>query len=84
MNYTHLIFVGHYCDFSDQPISDYTSYPCPAGYFCPTGTEYATQHGCPAGSYSSQTMLETDTDCTACDAGKYCLGSDSVVTGQYS
>jgi len=56
----------------DAPITDYTSYDCPLGYFCINGTEYSTQHGCPKGSYGTQINLEEESDCTPCDAGKYC------------
>ena len=75
--------LGYYCDFADRPLVDYTPYPCPIGYFCPNGTEYSTQFGCPAGTYNPYTMLEKEEDCTQCDAGKYCSGTGkSTVTGK--
>ena len=68
----HPCNAGYYCDFADAPLTDYTSYPCPQGHFCPNGTEYSTQYPCPAGTYGPGTMLEEEAQCTSCDAGKYC------------
>jgi hypothetical protein len=43
---------------------------CPAGSFCPEGTESAIP--CPQGTYSSSTGLASSDDCTPCPAGYYC------------
>ena len=69
---------GFYCSYGDRPVTDYTPYPCPMGYYCPNGTEYAQQHACPAGTYNPDTMLETESECTPCDAGKFCAGVAST------
>lgn len=53
---------------------DYTPYPCPEGHYCPNGTEWATQYGCPAGTYNPYTQLRMEDQCTPCDAGKFCSG----------
>ncbi|XP_071807027.1 uncharacterized protein, partial [Asterias amurensis] len=63
---------GYYCNVADAPISDYTLYPCPIGYYCPNGTEYSTQYGCPEGTFGNQTLLEREDQCYDCPAGKYC------------
>lgn len=73
---------GYYCDFGDQPISNYTEYLCPIGYYCPTGTEFATQYGCPAGTYSPYLQLTSAEECTFCPSGKYCYGSNETYTGK--
>ena len=73
---------GFYCDYADRPVTDYSPYPCPMGYYCPNGTEYAQQHACPAGTYNPDTMLEAENECTQCDAGKFCAGvANTVVDG---
>ena len=72
--------LGYFCDFANQPMTDYTPYPCPVGHYCPNGTEWATQHGCPAGTYNPSTKLENVTSCTQCDAGRYCSGLGKDVT----
>ncbi len=45
---------------------------CPAGYYCPLGTRYGTQHPCPQGTYSVATGLADVNQCTACGVGNYC------------
>ena len=78
-----LYFLGHYCAYSDQPINDYTLYPCPAGHYCTNATAWSTQHPCLAGSYSTSTHLEAADECTPCDPGKYCDDTTkTAVTGK--
>lgn len=78
------LFSGYYCNFADAPITDYTSYICPLGYYCPNGTEFSTQYGCPKGTYGTSTQLESASQCTACDAGKYCESVGmTTTTGMY-
>lgn len=73
---------GYYCNINDGPLTNYTQYPCPGGYFCPNGTKWSTQYGCPTGSYNPYTKLEREEQCTKCDAGKYCASvGQKVVTG---
>ena len=69
---------GFYCDFADRPLTDFSPYPCPMGYYCPNGTEFAQQYGCPPGTYNSGTNLEAEADCTPCDAGQFCDGFANV------
>ena len=53
---------------------------CPSGYYCPSGTEYATQFPCPAGTYSDSTGLTSDSQCLPCPAGKGCDPGTNVNT----
>ncbi|KAM8989363.1 uncharacterized protein PRD47_016786 [Ara ararauna] len=46
---------------------------CPAGHFCPSGTEYPVP--CPPGSLSSMVGLEAEGQCQPCPAGRYCSGA---------
>ena len=46
-----------------------TSVPCTAGYYCPSGTSSATEYACPAGRYSDATNLVSKEECTTTEAG---------------
>lgn len=52
-----------------QPNSECAG-PCPAGYFCPEGTELPVP--CPKDTYRDITGAEQDSDCFACPAGFLC------------
>ena len=43
---------------------------CPRGYYCPEGTKFSTQFGCPNGTYNDQEGLTTEDDCQYCPQGK--------------
>lgn len=43
-----------------------------SGYYCPSGTQYATQYRCPRGTFSNYTGLQTASDCQPCPGGYYC------------
>ena len=45
---------------------------CPAGFYCPNGTETKRQYPCPIGTYSNSTNLENQEDCRFCPPGYYC------------
>lgn len=45
---------------------------CPAGFYCPEGTQTSGENPCPIGTYSNTTALENSTQCTQCDPGYYC------------
>ncbi|CAH1797039.1 unnamed protein product, partial [Owenia fusiformis] len=74
---------GKYCDRNDA-ISEnqsgagapshgvVTPKDCPAGFYCPNGTETARANPCPVGTYSNTTMLENATECRLCPQGHYC------------
>jgi hypothetical protein len=56
---------------------------CPQGYFCPSGTGFAGEHPCPAGTYGPASVpggLRTsfETGCELCTNGSYCLSSATV------
>lgn len=48
---------------------------CPPGYFCPNGTGSDWQ-ACPPGTYSAVSGLTNERQCTPCDPGKVCRGSN--------
>ena len=50
---------------------------CPAGSYCPQGTQSPTP--CPEGTYSNTPELYNITQCTDCDPGQYC--NDTGKTG---
>ena len=71
---------GYYCSagantFTNPPVE------CPEGYYCPAGSLSGTTNPCPGGSYSSNTGLTANTECTACPAGSYCSAGSVAVTG---
>ena len=51
------------------------SFLCPAGNFCPYGTNASTLGKCPVGTYSNVMGLANSSQCLPCVAGMYCLGS---------
>ena len=40
------------------------------GSYCPEGSSVPT--ACPIGTYSNKTNIVAESDCTPCDAGKFC------------
>ena len=44
--------------------------PCPAGFYCPVGT--AEPEKCPPGTFSNETKLSSEEQCTNCTPGHYC------------
>ncbi|XP_070551431.1 multiple epidermal growth factor-like domains protein 6 [Ptychodera flava] len=63
-------------------MTDYSSYPCQLGFYCPNGTEFSTQYGCPNGTYGTATKLEDVSQCDQCPEGKFCRGTGlSSVSG---
>lgn len=62
-----------------------TAFPCNPGYYCPPGTEHATQYPCPAGSYNPLPTQDSILDCLMCPPGQYCEGQGlSEPTGNCS
>jgi hypothetical protein len=43
---------------------------CPAGFYCPIGSEKAT--ACPEGTYNNYTKEFSNSSCKNCPPGKYC------------
>jgi hypothetical protein len=58
-------------------MTETTSVPCGAGYYCPAGTSAATQYGCPAGRYSDSTTLTSKESCTLTEAGYTTVAASS-------
>lgn len=49
-------------------MEDTEAYECPAGYYCMEGTAESIQ--CRAGTFSNDTRLRNETDCTPCTPGR--------------
>ncbi len=58
----------HYCEEAAAEAVD-----CPAGFFCPEGTEFATEFPCPSGTYSNETRLAAASECPLCPPGRSVL-----------
>ncbi|XP_026534414.1 neurogenic locus notch homolog protein 4-like [Notechis scutatus] len=63
---------SYYCDSQKGPVSNYTLYPCPQGYYCPPGTQWSTQYSCPLGTFGAKPRLTSILECQNCPPGKYC------------
>ncbi|KAI4904543.1 hypothetical protein NFI96_029611 [Prochilodus magdalenae] len=57
---------------------------CFAGHYCPAGTMFATQHKCPAGTWSERSGLESESECRPCPRGWYCLAGVGAPSGRCS
>ena len=70
---------------SDDTFGVYVPALCPPGYYCPNGTEYGQQYPCPNGTFSNQSGLHSEYQCTNCTAGNFC-GSTGLTkpTGECS
>ena len=56
---------------------------CPAGFYCPNGTQTDRENPCPVGTYSNTTGLESLAECTDCPPGYYCDSENiTAPTGQ--
>ena len=66
--------VGYYC--LNQTVKPVV---CPAGYYCPAGTEFEAQYPCPEGTYNNNTGAWNETSCKYCPSGHYCEGVANVV-----
>ncbi|CAM4612397.1 unnamed protein product [Lepidochelys kempii] len=76
---------GYYCDSSQGPVSDFTLYPCPQGFYCPPGIQQGTQYSCPPGTFGPRQKLKNIQECQRCPPGKYCeLPGLSAPTGDCS
>lgn len=61
---------GYYC--KDIPVSNYTSYECPSGYYCPRQTESGKQFPCPEGKFNNLTNQRDPIACISCTGGYAC------------
>lgn len=48
---------------------------CPEGFYCPNGTHYNWQP-CPRGTFSNSPRLRNAQECSPCDPGYYCGGTN--------
>ena len=74
---------GQYCD-QNEAISEQqsgvgeashgvvTPKICPAGFYCPEGTQTSGENPCPIGTFSNTTGLSNLTQCLQCTQGYYC------------
>jgi hypothetical protein len=89
MNVDDLLFIPfRYCDpveaaaFYGVPSHGVVSpSSCPAGYYCPANTSSAHESPCPAGTFSNETNMYAEKQCTPCTGGYYCgsLGKISIL-----
>ncbi|EDO39339.1 predicted protein, partial [Nematostella vectensis] len=74
---------GMYCDPNEARVNfscssvnvshgTITPSDCPAGFYCPNETEWASQHPCPVGTFGNSTKLAARDQCTPCTKGHYC------------
>ncbi|EDO40914.1 predicted protein, partial [Nematostella vectensis] len=61
-----------YCNATYAGVDNYATYPCKAGFYCPSGTQFAEQHPCDVGTFSSTPGLERQDECANCTPGDYC------------
>ena len=54
---------------ANEPVTDYSPYPCPIGHYCVNGTKFSTEYPCPSGTYGPVEQLQSENECTPCDAG---------------
>ena len=54
---------------------------CAQGHYCPDRTQFATQFDCPPGTWTDSVHLIASEDCDVCDAGKFCIGGESSMSG---
>ena len=80
-NYTAECQAGYYCTLgawkrnpTDRTMGD----RCPAGHYCPTGSESPTS--CGTGTYSPSVGNTDISDCLNCTAGEYCGDNNMTVT----
>ena len=53
---------------------------CASGHYCPSGTSYATQSACSAGTYTDSLNLTRESECSACPATKACASGSTSST----
>ena len=65
------LFTKHSNSYSRWCSEGFLMAPCPAGHYCPAGTEDNWEE-CPPGTYNDDTGLATSGECKPCPPGKYC------------
>ena len=68
------IVTAKYCDYDEAlsmgEVGVAIAMPCPAGFFCPKGTNFSTEHPCPPGTFGPSGELGKSTDCEDCTEGE--------------
>lgn len=67
---------GVYCEGGQSSPSQ----SCAAGHFCLAATTYATQHPCPAGTFTALTTLTSNISCSTCPRGSFCRAGSVAPT----
>lgn len=68
----------YFCNATSGPVISYNSSICPAGYFCPNGTQFSTQYPCAKGTFNNVTGRKNQGECSPC-LGGYACDSDGLV-----
>ena len=55
---------------------------CPPGYYCPTGTQFWSQYGCPNGTYNPIYGMYEVGQCANCTQGELCTGWPACVSSE--
>ena len=71
-NYTGPCAEGYYCQNGSKAFQAEWEV-CPPGSFCPLGSPDPVP--CPNGTFSNTSGLQAESDCTACLAGSFCIGT---------
>ena len=87
----YVSFIPRYCD-PVQSATEYgvpshgvvNPYECPAGYYCPSGTQHQHQYPCPPGTFSNETYLYEEPQCLPCTSGYYCDSNGRHQQGPFS
>ena len=66
------------CNATTAPITNPYLVVCPEGHYCPNGTRFGTEFPCPAGTFSDDEGLSSESECTACTEGQYCGSEGST------
>lgn len=70
---------GFYCKNEGFGGGDRSPLPCEYGRYCPAGSSNPII--CPAGTFGNANNLKSESDCTPCPAGSYCLGGKTAPDG---
>ena len=75
---------GYFCKDEGMSVGVDPGQICPAGYYCPAGTEFQDEFPCPAGTWSASTGLFTPDMCTECGEGKACPNTEETCSDDES
>lgn len=72
-------FNGTWCPRGMDHVPTMAENACPAGYYCPVGTEYP--RACPAGTIRQFEGGSSESDCSTTPEGYYTVAAASNLTG---